>query len=102
MFSVLKRKDDNYVYKNRCNADCLSVIKCSYTAIEAVTKDRSRTTLASYDSEKVCTLAFEMLAEKNGRKQRALRSERVSQDGGRGDPYTGVNGLQPRTAQICY
>lgn len=46
------------------NADCLSVIKCSYTAIEAVTKDRSRTTLASYDSEKVCTLAFEMLAEK--------------------------------------
>lgn len=45
------------------NADCLSVIKCSYTAIEAVTKDRSRTTLAVYDSEKVCALAFEMLVE---------------------------------------
>ena len=45
------------------NADCLSVIKCSYTAIEAFTKDHSRTTLASYDSEKVCVLAFEMLAE---------------------------------------
>lgn len=46
------------------NAGYLSVIRCSYTAIEALTKDGSRTTLADYDSERMCLFAFETLIEK--------------------------------------
>lgn len=45
------------------NIDCLSTIRCSYSAIEAFTKDGNRTTLASYENERMCFLAFEILVE---------------------------------------
>ncbi len=51
--------DDNRLI----NTDYISAIRRSYSAIEAFTKNGGRTTLASYDSEKVCALAFEMLVE---------------------------------------
>lgn len=46
------------------NIDCLSTIRCSYSAIEAFTKDGKRTTLASYESERMCLFVFETLIEK--------------------------------------